>query len=178
MEFRFTLESQSPQTGQFNSYIGGIRVLNPPTKKSQSPQTGQFNSYRVDDKVLCVSEADRSQSPQTGQFNSYGLLDASDEVFLFRLNPLKRVNSILTRTKNLLETSLKKVCLNPLKRVNSILTLAWYLKRHEPETGLNPLKRVNSILTLSQERDIDYILIVSIPSNGSIQFLQRCYTRI
>ena len=37
---------------------------------SQSPQTGQFNSYAKDkngyDKVVSMS-----QSPQTGQFNSY-----------------------------------------------------------------------------------------------------------
>ncbi len=63
--------SQSPQTGQFNSYIDldnkKEEVLD---LRSQSPQTGQFNSY--------IQPADRdrlpppmSQSPQTGQFNSY-----------------------------------------------------------------------------------------------------------
>ncbi len=90
--------------------------------------------------------------------------------------------------------------LNPLKRVNLILTL--YYKNYEmksksesqsPQTGqfnsykpknlvdygsiqiyrLNPLKRVNSILT---SQKIWWIMdqsksIVSIPSNGSIQFL-------
>ena len=37
--------------------------------------------------------------------------------------------------------------LNPLKRVNSILTLKW--EQHDPRefNSLNPLKRVNSILT-------------------------------
>ena len=39
--------SQSPQTGQFNSYyknILGTMIL----EKSQSPQTGQFNSYQAE----------------------------------------------------------------------------------------------------------------------------------
>ena len=37
-----------------------------------------------------------SQSPQTGQFNSYIIIyDAINEE-VYRLNPLKRVNSILT----------------------------------------------------------------------------------
>ena len=42
-------------------------------------------------------ENHRSQSPQTGQFNSYreNLTD-SDYAVLNSLNPLKRVNSILT----------------------------------------------------------------------------------
>jgi len=39
--------------------------------------------------------------------------------------------------------------------------------------SLNPLKRVNSILTqLALERATEKIVEVSIPSNGSIQFLQ------
>ena len=96
--------SQSPQTGQFNSYGKPyILVYYDGDVVSQSPQTGQFNSYRVDDKVLCVSEADRSQSPQTGQFNSYYILVVKDdENGVIGLNPLKRVNSILT---------FKKICL-------------------------------------------------------------------
>ena len=40
-------------------------------------------------------------------------------------------------------------CLNPLKRVNSILTLPAISKAfHISKEGLNPLKRVNSILTV------------------------------
>ena len=37
--------SQSPQTGQFNSYtlFGSIKMCG--IRESQSPQTGQFNSY-------------------------------------------------------------------------------------------------------------------------------------
>ena len=113
------------------------------------------------------------------------------------LNPLKRVNSILT-----LNLSIEKIFhflgLNPLKRVNSILTLPKILTwlhlvgSQSPQTGqfnsypasqplepfpskrLNPLKRVNSILTFLRNNDyINSELYVSIPSNGSIQFLRN-----
>ena len=63
-----------------------------------------------------------SQSPQTGQFNSYlgnSLEKEKEEVK--SLNPLKRVNSILTKDAGELMI-ITKECLNPLKRVNSILT--------------------------------------------------------
>ncbi len=39
------LQSQSPQTGQFNSYIDTGELDNAMPDESQSPQTGQFNSY-------------------------------------------------------------------------------------------------------------------------------------
>ncbi len=41
--------SQSPQTGQFNSYEDGWYVHVDDERLSQSPQTGQFNSYHPDD---------------------------------------------------------------------------------------------------------------------------------
>ena len=89
--------SQSPQTGQFNSYEDGWYVHVDDERLSQSPQTGQFNSYHPDDlpaisrgfgvsipsngsiqfllqlpngKFL-IKDYGKSQSPQTGQFNSY-----------------------------------------------------------------------------------------------------------
>ena len=71
------LTSQSPQTGQFNSYYL-LEILQVLRDRSQSPQTGQFNSYYLLE-ILQVLR-DRSQSPQTGQFNSY-----SKEGFLFLL---------------------------------------------------------------------------------------------
>ena len=62
---------------------------------SQSPQAGQFNSYSY----FCFRPASyfKSQSPQAGQFNSYGIM-AIEKIAntLLCLNPLKRVNSILT----------------------------------------------------------------------------------
>ena len=90
--------SQSPQTGQFNSYANPIFSLSKTMKMSQSPQTGQFNSYkevkmkeawiekvsipsngsiqflRSDSVAVAVGYA-KSQSPQTGQFNSYKELE-------------------------------------------------------------------------------------------------------
>ena len=62
--------------------------------------------------------------------------------------------------------------LNPLKRVNSILTLIDLVNFQVEMSGLNPLKRVNSILTLTELRKTQLTtLSVSIPSSGSIQFL-------
>ena len=89
--------------------------------ESQSPQTGQFNSYLAQAHLIIFSPI-ASQSPQTGQFNSYYILVVKDdENGVIGLNPLKRVNSILT--KELLGIPERTLlCLNPLKRVNSILT--------------------------------------------------------
>jgi len=62
---------------------------------SQSPQAGQFNSYSH--KKNCILNLKKSQSPQAGQFNSYiKLIPAETYRREIGLNPLKRVNSILT----------------------------------------------------------------------------------
>ncbi len=90
---------------------------------SQSPQTGQFNSYNLWINLGYGIELIVSQSPQTGQFNSYLILGFREKDGELGLNPLKRVNSILTKMCNVV-----------------------HLVRIDP---------------------------VSIPSNGSIQFLQR-----
>jgi len=64
-----------------------------------------------------------SQSPQTGQFNSYSIATIGQkEQKEEGLNPLKRVNSILTITENGNYPIKDYISLNPLKRVNSILT--------------------------------------------------------
>ena len=141
--------SQSPQTGQFNSYehimfiyiILCLISLNPlkrvnsiltascylefiePWTMSQSPQTGQFNSYAVYSQTYSFLTILESQSPQTGQFNSYRDDTGEVSVPIESLNPLKRVNSILTK----------------------------------------------SIVGILRKR----LVQVSIPSNGSIQFLRR-----
>jgi len=62
------------------------------------------------------------------------------------LNPLKRVNSILTHCSLGYGVHYR---LNPLKRVNSILTGNVIEIAPDNYECLNPLKRVNSILTLS-----------------------------
>ncbi len=63
------------------------------------------------------------------------------------LNPLKRVNSILTLMVNSFSAHMNS--LNPLKRVNSILTYKLHRPLYFPRGHcLNPLKRVNSILTI------------------------------
>ena len=88
---------------------------------SQSPQAGQFNSYlilgfREDGELVYMS-----QSPQAGQFNSYDVLNLNLCYLFSSLNPLKRVNSILTHPFVVYAAGIL-VSLNPLKRVNSILT--------------------------------------------------------
>ena len=117
------------------------------------------------------------------------------------LNPLKRVNSILTHLVCLQEFLQQKVSipssgsiqflhpyrvafhsfrksLNPLKRVNSILTwICSFCVVHL--VSLNPLKRVNSILTLPLMSNLIGVQIyVSIPSSGSIQFLHYQSNRL
>ena len=42
-----------------------------PWTMSQSPQTGQFNSYCYRRTNDGLEKVEKSQSPQTGQFNSY-----------------------------------------------------------------------------------------------------------
>jgi len=61
---------------------------------SQSPQAGQFNSYEIKMWLLLLLLV--SQSPQAGQFNSYEFPRLPLMSNLIGLNPLKRVNSILT----------------------------------------------------------------------------------
>jgi len=64
-------KSQSPQTGQFNSYISRAFRIPIEVLESQSPQTGQFNSYPNKKVSKAILQKSKSQSPQTGQFNSY-----------------------------------------------------------------------------------------------------------
>ena len=87
--------SQSPQTGQFNSYRKsvqfirtiGIMCLNP-LKRVNSILT---LCWRAISEVMFLS-----QSPQTGQFNSYQFALMVQKLSVIGLNPLNRVNSILT----------------------------------------------------------------------------------
>gem|GEM_PF-1881289 len=67
-------ESQSPQSGQWHSYIDGFLLDFSPldNEGSQSPQSGQWHSY-IDGFLLDFSPLDNegSQSPQSGQWHSY-----------------------------------------------------------------------------------------------------------
>ena len=63
-------------------------------KKSQSPQAGQFNSYKMYFKERI--EDYETQSPQAVQFNNYKIIIEAIKSEWKSLNPLKRVNSILT----------------------------------------------------------------------------------
>jgi len=93
---------------------------------------------------MAIKLENGSQSPQTGQFNSY----------------YSKVFKAATHNS-----------LNPLKRVNSILTAVAETSFEGNIFSLNPLKRVNSILTRNEQGQIVSVPGVSIPSNGSIQFL-------
>jgi len=91
-----------------------------------------------------------SQSPQAGQFNSY-------EVYSW--DPNRKVTK----------------CLNPLKRVNSILTnyveitgSIDSIRSQSPQAG-----QFNSYIANAEMSIPRMIIPVSIPSSGSIQFLPR-----
>jgi len=138
----------------------------------------------------------RVSIPSNGSIQFLRLVQLSWRNLDLSLNPLKRVNSILTTEDEMMELGWKS--LNPLKRVNSILTRSkfqecfvrciwsqspqagqfnsylsyiYILYIYSLSIGLNPLKRVNSILTWNLLCLRLHHLIVSIPSSGSIQFL-------
>jgi len=139
-----------------------------------------------------------SQSPQTGQFNSYSndMFNLNSGKILC-LNPLKRVNSILTVSRIFPRWRGRRLVSIPSNgsiqflpnssvwrstswwRVSipsngSIQFLPFYRKYKNIKNSysLNPLKRVNSILTLNLPNKEKFNQEwVSIPSNGSIQFL-------
>ena len=94
------------------------------------------------------------------------------------LNPLKRVNSTLTGTASRRSRIIAISSLNPLKRVNSILTditlscqYPGFLESQSPQTG-----QFNSYMISGRSIWDMKFETVSIPSNGSIQFLRfLCY---
>jgi len=117
---------------------------------SQSPQAGQFNSYSRENSQP-KQELPRVSIPSSGSIQFLHILKClfPREINYIGLNPLKRVNSILTFKGVNNEELVSKVesqspqagqfnsyqiefnqiviikikeCLNPLKRVNSILT--------------------------------------------------------
>jgi len=139
---------------------------------SQSPQTGQFNSYTTIT-ISFTLKRELSQSPQTGQFNSYLILILLPLFWKESLNPLKRVNSILTWFWHLcIRTAEVEVSIPSNGSIQFLHCLVVvtdeinYEKSQSPQTGqfnsysnlwinlgygiecLNPLKRVNSILTV------------------------------
>ena len=59
------LMSQSPQTGQFNSYFTMMLLATFAILVSQSPQTGQFNSYMLI-RFLLFSQASKVSIPSNG----------------------------------------------------------------------------------------------------------------
>ena len=119
-EQKFSRVSQSPQAGQFNSYIdrfyitsnfnsnvsipssGSIQFLRlklmerPAIPLSVSiPSSGSIQFLQSRSQYHSLLWRPESQSPQAGQFNSYLALERATEK-ITGLNPLKRVNSILT----------------------------------------------------------------------------------
>ena len=91
-----------------------------------------------------------SQSPQTGQFNSYPDLSDNEKVKWGKVSI----------------PSNGSIQFLPYKKLINLF--------YEAHFSLNPLKRVNSILTrLGYYYCIVPVGTVSIPSNGSIQFLHN-----
>jgi len=138
-------------------------------EESQSPQAGQFNSYRPID--CSDMRMGKSQSPQAGQFNSYSMKETGGVYCVYiSLNPLKRVNSILTKSQVLGNEAWLQSQSPQAGQFNSYMIIMrcyrHFIKSQSPqagqfnsyrvkvedlsldsEVGLNPLKRVNSILT-------------------------------
>jgi len=95
--YKAVKESQSPQTGQFNSYEQALKWWWCWLLLSQSPQTGQFNSYRGSVDLYIKIAVAIVSIPSNGSIQflqRVGCLRLLS--FLISLNPLKRVNSILT----------------------------------------------------------------------------------
>jgi len=67
--------SQSPQTGQFNSYIKSASDLISLAESSLNPLKRVNSILTVELSSLPELTELRSQSPQTGQFNSYRVWD-------------------------------------------------------------------------------------------------------
>jgi len=95
---------------------------------SQSPQAGQFNSYSQWRKKT-IQFPFWVSIPSSGSIQFLHILIALYTILAvcIGLNPLKRVNSILTAGERIGRNDL--ISLNPLKRVNSILTYRVLLER-------------------------------------------------
>ena len=128
---------------------------------SQSPQTGQFNSY-IRSKEAMGQDASKVSIPSNGSIQFLQLLGIPERVLnsFISLNPLKRVNSILTAGRNS-RLNLVLFCfrLNPLKRVNSILTkleddwIGFVDGSQSPQTGqFNSYDKMSKRLYLTQEK--------------------------
>jgi len=169
-------KSQSPQTGQFNSYDyinselydailkvsipsnGSIQFLPRAHRNAWStqhlivsiPSNGSIQFLHKEGSFKCWRWVS-SQSPQTGQFNSYGsLYDIWNSLHPFGLNPLKRVNSILTLLSFLIKIMEVKVSI-PSNGSIQFLHIYINVLPNKLFESLNPLKRVNSILTLQRD---------------------------
>ncbi len=94
--------SQSPQAGQFNSYNQIILKHTWSLWQVSIPSSGsiQFLPKWVERRQKKLEK--KSQSPQAGQFNSYKMKRMYFKERIEGLNPLKRVNSILTNEKDIL----------------------------------------------------------------------------
>jgi len=69
---KILVRSQSPQTGQFNSYIESFNrtFANSATCLNPLKRVNSILTYGRE-KAWCTELGTESQSPQTGQFNSY-----------------------------------------------------------------------------------------------------------
>ena len=139
--------SQSPQAGQFNSYIAEKeRGVYPDTEMSQSPQAGQFNSYPDNYESERCWRTNESQSPQAGQFNSY-------DGELVHIEPDDYVSIPSSGSIQFLHTAGD----NHQKET---------IESQSPQAG-----QFNSYLKAIYLLLEGLLEIVSIPSSGSIQFL-------
>jgi len=115
--------SQSPQAGQFNSYRLTMNITNKEVIESLNPLKRVNSILTISEASFCPALSPIvSQSPQAGQFNSYETVKHGIYTILpivsipssgsIQFLPEENPASLLSYVQGL----------NPLKRVNSILT--------------------------------------------------------
>jgi len=115
------------------------------TRLSQSPQTGQFNSYAENQRIE-FRKLHKVSIPSNGSIQFLRLFNFGQFYWFWGLNPLKRVNSILTWSFSGIYLYSTEVSI-PSNGSIQFLPISRGFGVPIEVLGLNPLKRVNSILT-------------------------------
>jgi len=117
----YKIMSQSPQTGQFNSYSCFNCYNNVFRINVSIPSNGSIQFLLICPSLYGVGIW--SQSPQTGQFNSYDVCILPWIGMAIKVSIPSNGSIQFLHYKRQKQVTVLSDCLNPLKRVNSILTL-------------------------------------------------------
>jgi len=168
------LWSQSPQAGQFNSYLEMLFVgVRSQLLLVSIPSSGsiQFLLKQVE---ICLFHKKGSQSPQAGQFNSYREKLINRIVYEFNVSIPSSGSIQFLRFRYKKSKEQYDYVSIPSSGSIQFLLNHQYFRSGNMNYRLNPLKRVNSILTMTKFKPLSDSnkRKVSIPSSGSIQFLR------